>query len=140
MDPIPFTKVTLEEAKAALHSDPFQQPVVKPAPPKHVREAPAESSAELTLAAFKWLAGLPRDVRPHALGRRYPRIVNRLAEIWQRPVQCERFLDELLLDKRGGRAGFPPEVASDIATLKVHFLATSNIAHYDVWGTRVGVE
>lgn len=142
MDEIPFTKVTLEEAKAAMQSDAIHtRTVAAPAPDWKRQRNPAPlPNLELSLTAFKWLAALPAKVRPHGLARHYPRIVNRLAEIWHRPLQCEAYLDELMMDKRGSRRGFPPEVAAEIAALKVHFIATANTVHFGVWGNRIGVD
>lgn len=142
MDTIPFTKVTLEEAKAALQSDAIHVALLRAQAPdwKSKRAPAAHLNQELSLKAFKWLAAQPAHVRPHALARHYPRIVNRLAEIWQRPLQCESFLDELMMDKRGSRNGFPRDVAREIAALKTYFMLTSNSVHFGVWGNRVGVD
>lgn len=142
MDHIPFVKVTLEEAKASLQGDAAQtEPTL---PPKRdwrpVRGFTVSDSQELDSHTFKWLASLPKEARPNALARQYPRIVNRVAEIWKRPLQCERYLDELMLDMRGDRQGFPPGVAAEVAALKTYFLSTSNSVHFGVWGNRIGVD
>ncbi len=140
MDGIPFVKVSLEDAKAALAGS---APPAMPRPQEDWRKFrlnEGQVPEKLTREAFQWLASLPRSVRPNMLARRYPRIVNRVAEIWKRPLQCERYLDGLVLDHRGNRKGFPGDVTAEIATLKTHFLATSGIVHHDVWGHRIGVE
>lgn len=139
MDSIPFFKVTLEEAKASLRDQ---------APPEahaHSKtdwsaQRSASSPEQLSVASFKWIATLPANVRPHALARAYPRIANRLAEIWHRPVQCEKYLDDLVWDRRGNRQGFPPPIAAEIAALKAYFMSTSSTVNFDVWGTRIGGE
>lgn len=142
MDQIPFTKVSIEEAKAALHADSAQARI---APRKtgqwESRRSPQNTIAQdLTPNTFKWLASFPKEKRPSALALQFPRIANRLAEIWKRPLQCERYLDDLMLDRRGGRQGFPNDVAADIAKLKLHFLATCSAVHFGVWGDRIGVD
>ena len=111
MDPIPFKKVTLEEARAALKIDPIPspKPTAAESTGKWQRRAPSLYDQELTRATFNWLAGFAKGVRPEALARTYPRIANRLAELWKKPEQCEQYFDDLLLDKRGGRQGFPAE-------------------------------
>jgi hypothetical protein len=140
MDHIAFAKVSLEEAKTAMDND-VVQTTITPAPRKDWakdRESTGTNQQEMAAATFRWLATLPPSVQPRELGHRYPRIANRLAKIWHRPLQCERYLDELMMDMRGNRRGFPPEVAAEIAALKVHFLSSTDTIHYDVWGTRIG--
>lgn len=142
MDPIPFTRVSLQEAREALQSDAIHNRTA-PAPRAQFQRDPRRATMqqqELSLKSFKWLAALPPHVRPHLLSRHYPRIVNRLAEIWHRPLQSESYLDELMMDKRGSRRGFPRDVAAEIAALKTHFLSTAKVAHFDVWGCRIGVD
>ena len=140
MDGIPFVKVSLEDAKAAIAES---APSVTRRPQEDwskFRLNGGQVPETLTRETFQWLASLPRSVRPNVLARRYPRIVNRVAEIWKRPLQCERYLDGLVLDHRGNRKGFPGDIAAEIAILKTHYLATSGIVHHDVWGHRIGVE
>jgi hypothetical protein len=75
----------------------------------------------LTGDTIKWLAGLPSDVRPGALPIQYVRIANKLARAWPDPHACLGYLDDLLIDRRGGRHGFPFEVALELAGLKDHY-------------------
>ena len=140
MDQFAFVKVSLEEAKAALDGKTPEVARQEAAQDwSRNRSKPDRSQYEVATATFQWLAELPANVRPRELVRIYPRIANRLAEIWKRPLQCERYLDELMMDTRGNRRGFPREVATEIAALKVHFLSISTAIHYDVWGTRIGL-
>ena len=44
---------------------------------------------ELTRIAFRWLASLPAEFRPIETGRRYARIVNRIAAIWEDEMLTE---------------------------------------------------
>lgn len=83
------------------------------------KQPPAEQ--KLTAAAEGWLVNLPEDVRPTAVVEKYPRIVNRLTELWRRPDAFMAYLDGLLVDQRGGRAGFPMSVALELATIKDHY-------------------
>lgn len=142
MDQFAFVKVSLEDAKAAL-DDTAVQVNLRPAPEKDwrlTRHPGGHHLAELGEKTFKWLATLPKEVRPRILGVAYPRIANRLAEIWARPLQCERFLDELMMDMRGNRKGFPRDVAAEIAALKVYFISINRTIHFDVWGGRIGID
>ena len=64
-----------------------------------------------------WLARLPKEVRPMVLAGRYPRIANNIANIWRRVARCEEYLDTLVVDRRGTRKGFPPDVAQELKNL-----------------------
>jgi hypothetical protein len=73
-------------------------------------------------ASIKWLASLPKEVRPWALVRQYPRIANFLALEWSRPVACAAYFDSLLVDHRHGkRQGFPPDVHRELRTLRDNY-------------------
>lgn len=142
MDQIPFVKVSIEEAKAALQNDAIKKDVA-PRPKKDwtaKRMSPDRMPPDLHAHTFKWLATLPAKMRPYELSKQFPRITNRIAEIWNRPLHCERYLDELMMDERGDRKGFPAEVAAEIAVLKAHFLRTAACVHFGVWGNRIGFE
>jgi len=69
-------------------------------------------------STYAWLKTLPYAVRPVELCSRYPRLGNRLALCWNDPAQTERLLDDLLLDRRGNRKGFPPSVAEELVHLR----------------------
>ena len=74
---------------------------------------------DLSDDAVAWLAHLPADFRPAALAERFPRIANRLAQLWRDPGLTEHLLDELVVPRRPGRQGFPPEVMVDLQSLQV---------------------
>lgn len=70
---------------------------------------------------FKWVARLPRDVRPVNLLRQYPRVANTLAVVWRDRKAFRECLYDLLMDKRGGRQGFPKPVLNELLRLRQHF-------------------
>lgn len=72
-------------------------------------------------STLTWMAHLPKDVRPMMLARLYPRIANKLADIWRRVARCEEYLDTLVVDLRGNRAGFPPDVARELNNLRGYY-------------------
>ena len=60
------------------------------------------------------------DHYPAALEAKYSRVFNNIMKYWGSD-KCDEYFADLLVDKRGGRQGFPPDVASDIAKLsRVH--------------------
>jgi len=70
---------------------------------------------------------------PAALEAKYIRIFNRIMELWEN-VELEEYFSELMVDKRGGRQGFPPDVLNDILTLsRIHgrILELKNIKRGD---------
>lgn len=50
---------------------------------------------------------------PHKLEQQFPRIAEKIIEIWETP-QIDAFLTDLLVTGRPGRQGFPPDVAKEI--------------------------
>jgi hypothetical protein len=138
MDSLPFYKVSFQDAVTSPKTEPAHVPEADPPGGQKPRHgAPGSQSAKLSLQACLWIDALPPDMRPHALARFYPRIANRLAGVWKSELQCEECLDELMLDGRGDRCGFPVAVAAELATLKAHRIATATTVRYDVWGNRL---
>ncbi len=136
MDFIPFEKVSVEEAKAVL--DRANTPERLEKNWTYARDARAARNVELSEQAWQWLDALPQQIQPGGLVQRFPRITNKLAELWRRPAQCEKYLDALILDHRGSRKGFPPDVANEIASLKMHLNRHATAPVFDVWGERIG--
>ncbi len=68
-----------------------------------------------------WLRSLPREVRPIALATQYPRIANLLALEWSKPAACRAYFIALLVDHRGKRKGFPPDVHRDLLRLRDYY-------------------
>ncbi|MBS0325159.1 MAG: hypothetical protein JSS46_01280 [Proteobacteria bacterium] len=81
----------------------------------------AEPADFILPATRTWLAALPDDVRPATLVERYARIVNRIAQQWNDKVGCPALFDELLGDRRGGRAGFPAKSQRDLVRLQEYW-------------------
>jgi len=72
---------------------------------------------------------------PAQLESRYPRILDRIAQLWG-TNQLEDYLQEVLLDRRDGRQGFAPEVMSDLMYLQgLHFECQAQPEDStDAWG------
>jgi hypothetical protein len=84
------------------------------------RRAPQRRAVLLDTTAL-WMAELPQAVRPIMLSRKFPRIANSIAELWRRVARCEEYLDTLVVDLRGDRTGFPPDVAQELTALRSYF-------------------
>jgi len=80
-----------------------------------------------------WVASLPAEVRPIQLLRDYGRVANLLASMWGDREATYRYFDDLLVDKRGNRQGFPPRVAAELARLKAHYADQSGLQLSNSW-------
>ena len=84
------------------------------------RQDPATVNRLLS-STIDWLAGLPPNVRPLTLARKFPRVANRIAKEWREPSACRRDFDDLVYDKRGTRRGFPPDVYVELLALRDYY-------------------
>jgi hypothetical protein len=80
----------------------------------------ASPVAVLLPSTQKWLDALPRRVQPHSLCESYPRIANLIAAMWGDTEDLKAYFQELLVDRRGSRRGFTPEVANDLRALRLY--------------------
>jgi uncharacterized protein len=53
------------------------------------------------------------DKYPSQLERLFPHVLNRIAALWDEP-EVDAYFEELMVDNRGGRKGFPPAVVQEI--------------------------
>jgi hypothetical protein len=84
-----------------------------------VRKArPAEYLLPLT---EKWFDRFPPHEAPCALASQYPRICNMIAVHWNDHLGAPKLFEDLLVDRRGGRAGFPPAVRRDLIAVQEHW-------------------
>lgn len=79
----------------------------------------AEPYDKLTALTANWAKTLPPKVKPEALMEKYPRIANMVAANWPDPLARSTCLEDLIRDRRGGRKGFAPQVAEDLAILRM---------------------
>ncbi|HVL56002.1 MAG TPA: hypothetical protein VM491_05830 [Burkholderiaceae bacterium] len=55
---------------------------------------------------------------------RFPWVVQKIQRAWESPRAFDAVMDDLLIDQRGGRRGFPFEVLTELVDLR---------AWYDAW-------
>ena len=82
------------------------------------RRPPRLTDQGLTDVTRTWLQRLPPGRRPVRLATRFPRVANRVALCWADTALAEQVLDDLLVDRRGGRRGFPLRVARELQRLR----------------------
>jgi len=116
-----FEKVSLSDARKTLEETSPTGYAVRKVSENWAEKRTATPSEPLSDEASAWMLELPESVRPHQLALRYARLVNRLSKLWDDRSKCERLLDDLMTDRRGGRKGFPLQIASELATLRDHY-------------------
>mgnify|MGYP001094292421 CR=1 FL=1 len=82
------------------------------------RRAPRPCDDALNGTTRTWLRRLPARRRPLRLCERFPRVANRIAWCWADARLAEQVLDDLLVDRRGGRQGFPPAIVAELRRLR----------------------
>jgi hypothetical protein len=95
----------------------------------------------LAAQVARWMESLPETLRPVTVAAQFPRIAERLSLIWVSPSDARNYLEELLIDDRGTRQGFPPEAASELLRLSAHLaerLDTSTVRAGSNWGRALG--
>ncbi|HWW06784.1 hypothetical protein [Collimonas sp.] len=120
LSPLAFEKVSIVEAKAVLDGV-DDAPKTEAKRWELLRRLEDRKDHDLCEPTYQWFAKLPANEKPWELARYFPRITNQLAQSWERPAVCMRFLEQLLLDNRGGRQGFPVNVAREIMALQHYF-------------------
>jgi hypothetical protein len=95
---------------------------------KAMRRAQENGETQLTTEAQALLSSLDEAVRPQELAARYPRIVNQIARQWRTPALMDRYFQDLLMDTRGNRQGFPLKIVMELSTLREHYTGMSGSA------------
>ena len=75
-------------------------------------------------------------IYPHKLEARFPRITETIASVWDSPEEAAAVFEDLLIDRRGDRQGFPPEIASEILRLSLAYetLKSARDERREPWG------
>jgi len=82
------------------------------------RRAPRHTDEALTGTTRAWLRKLPPGRRPQGLCTQFPRVANRIAWCWSDTVLLQQVLDDLLVDRRGGRKGFSRAIVVELRRLR----------------------
>lgn len=76
-----------------------------------------EADRSLVMETRLWMLRLPPKLRPVVLAEAFPRVANRLARDWSDNFMLEVCFEDLLIDRRGGRRGFPPAPLRELKRL-----------------------
>lgn len=124
-----FEKVSIDEARAAHKGDEAEW--------INQRQPVLTVDQKLQNHAASWLMSLPESVRPLRLARQFPRIVNTISTEWKRPNVCDKVFDDLTIDHRGNRKGFPLEVMKEISDLKAYYEVEVHKRQKDSWSISI---
>ena len=94
----------------------------------------ADHAPKIDDAAIELLEKLPSALRLVGLRGQFPRVLNRIAQVWADPLKFGAMLDSLLIDERGSREGFPFEVVKEITELRRYYFS---MVHPE-WRSRLG--
>lgn len=140
MDPLDFEFVPLDQAKkvadeaqSKIAVNEKSEAVQEETDWTKVRKPQLPFDLELQQDTAQWLLSLPKEVRPLHLARQFPSVLNNIARAWKRPTVCDKVLDELMVDHRGTRKGFPPEVAMEISIVAEYYRTVAYPKKDDVW-------
>jgi hypothetical protein len=116
-----WERLMLKADRAPLPRQPAHG--IKPRPAQDVAYLrKADPANHLLPASQRWLTSMPVEARPQALTTHYARIVNLIAQHWNDRDACAAYFNDLLIDHRGNRQGFPAPVQADIRALQQYFL------------------
>jgi hypothetical protein len=120
-------------ARALAARDPFGL-VRPPSDPASLRQPDSPYDSKLSLAAIAWMSELPQEVAPLVLANQFPRIVNRLSRFWDSPRMMDDYFQQLLMDRRSKRKGFPKKILDELYALAEHYRALhKSSSKSDLW-------
>jgi hypothetical protein len=76
---------------------------------------------------------LPKAIRPNGIITNFPHIMNLIAASWHEPRAFVQTLDELLMDDRGNRAGFPFAIIVELTDLREHYFSSVRPEARKLW-------
>jgi hypothetical protein len=94
---------------------------------------PSQPPAALSASARALLRQLDGKVALGNVADQYPRLMNRVAELWDKPKELEAYFAELITDSRGNRQGFPFKVLKEVNLLRVFYVTKVHPRRLDPW-------
>lgn len=116
-----FELIDLSEARIALEEPPDGLEIASSLQPKKwdsKRRPKLATDRALVGRTMDWILSLPPDARPVKLADEAPRLANALAELWPDADRATTYIDELLIDRRGGRRGLAPALKEELVLLR----------------------
>ena len=119
-DALPFEATDFATARRALDEPPAGLEVARQlrSPSWQGRRRAAQPTDHAILGrTVDWILNLAPEARPTQLADSIPRIANALAQQWSNPDAAGELLTDLLVDRRGGRRGFPLDIKKELVML-----------------------
>jgi hypothetical protein len=107
-----------EHKNAGLSMLPKPRPALKAKPEAVGHSRPLDAISQ---RAMQVLATLPSSYQMHETRKTYPHVMNMIADSWHDPEFFFHVVRNLLIDQRGGRAGFQFSVLAEITNLREHY-------------------
>lgn len=102
--------------------------------PKALAALP-DAARQLSLDAQRVLANLPGSVRPGRCCAQFPQAVEKLLSSWRDPRTFRAAVDSMLIDRRGGRQGFPFDIVTELSTLREYYDVYVDPIRRTAWDT-----
>ena len=93
----------------------------------------AQAGCPLSGDAIRLMCVLDGKIVVDRTADRFPRVLNRVASLWKKPAEADRYFEELLNDSRGSRQGFPLGVLSEINALRDFYNTRVYPKRVDPW-------
>ena len=116
-----FEPVSIAQARAVANRLPGGVEAILDRTPhgwEKVREPIAIDELKLKASTLAWLRALPKYALPIETASAYPRVLNRIAGVWNDPDELAAVWESLFNDGRKNRRGFPVKVRSELETLR----------------------
>ncbi len=84
-------------------------------------EAPKRNAEQSFKFANELIGKLPSDLSLIHLYAEFPHVLDKVAMAWGDHLAFYALMDDLLIDKRGGRTGFPFKAAIELSRLAEHY-------------------
>jgi hypothetical protein len=97
------------------------------------RRADTGPKRQLDQRAKVIVKALPKSMRPLHTCHDFPHIINLIASSWHEPKLFVKTLDELLMDDRGDRQGFPFQIIVELTELREHYFTSVHPEALKLW-------
>ncbi len=104
-----------------MHDSPSTPPLPNPRPMRPSTSIYRQHTGLVYAVADPLDRILPSGVQPHALCKFYPRVANLIALMCTDKRALRVYFDELLVDRRRCRKGFPRDVFNDLRVLRDYY-------------------
>lgn len=113
-------------AGRAVTADPHVPAPAAQAPAPRPDDHLMTVSEHLEDGTIHLLESLPPDLRLVTLRGEFPRVLNKLAHVWDDPAEFLPTMESLLLDDRVARQGFPFDALKELTEIRDYY--TSQVA------------